>query len=256
MQDEWQEKLAVLYEGLDDVSLYQTLANKLNLPLLNLDQLANIDFQFYLCRRNGCLSLIDKENLNKASLAVEIEYRPGEQLSWPMPKKGVFVQALGRRTQTIVDATAGWGQDALAMFRMGYDVHCIERSPVMAALLQDGFDRLAKLDWVQRLGLSIPTLQIGNAINLLKTLDFTPDCIYLDPMFTPKRKQRALAKKSIVVLRELVGEDEDKAMLFAAAYQVAGKRVVVKSPHYAEPLGGKPSTTFQSKLIRYDVYLK
>jgi len=36
----------------------------------------------------------------------------------------------------------------------------------------------------------------------------------------------------------------------------AGRRVVVKSPDYAEPLGGKPTESFQGKLLRYDVYMK
>jgi 16S rRNA (guanine1516-N2)-methyltransferase len=36
----------------------------------------------------------------------------------------------------------------------------------------------------------------------------------------------------------------------------AGKRVVVKSPDYAEPLGGKPNESFHGKLLRYDVYFK
>jgi len=81
------------------------------------------------------------------------------------------------------------------------------------------------------------------------------DCIYLDPMFPPKRKKSALAKKSMMVLRELLGDDEDKDQLFAAAMQAAKKRVVVKSPDYADPLGGKPDASFQGKLLRYDVYL-
>lgn len=97
---------------------------------------------------------------------------------------------------------------------------------------------------------------MGNAIELLGTLDRRPDCIYLDPMFPPKRKKSALAKKSMVVLRDLLGDDLDKEVLFAAAMAATGKRVVVKSPDYAEPLGGKPSESFQGKLLRYDVYLK
>jgi 16S rRNA (guanine1516-N2)-methyltransferase len=75
-------------------------------------------------------------------------------------------------------------------------------------------------------------------------------------MFPPKRKKSALAKKSIIVLRDLVGDDMDKGQLFATAFKVARKRVVVKSPDYAEPLGGKPNESFHGKLVRYDVYLK
>jgi 16S rRNA (guanine1516-N2)-methyltransferase len=61
----------------------------------------------------------------------------------------------------------------------------------------------------------------------------------------------------MMVLRDLLGEDEDKDLLFAAALQATNKRVVVKSPDYAEPLSGcKPHESFHGKLLRYDVFLK
>ena len=187
---------------------------------------------------------------------VDIEPRNGEQRSWPAPKQDALAQALGRKTKTVVDATTGWGQDSLHIFRMGYDLLCIERSPVMAELLCDGFNRLLAEDWIQTLKLQPPQLLRGNAIELLQTLNTLPDCIYLDPMFPPKRKKSALAKKSMVVLRDLLGDDQDREQLFEVALKVSGKRVVVKSPDYAEPLGGKPSESYQGKLLRYDVYLK
>ena len=186
---------------------------------------------------------------------MEIEPRPGEQRSFPAPKQGALAQALGK-SKTIVDATTGWGQDSLFMFRMGYHVLCMERSPIMAVLLAEAFERLAHCDWVQNLNLTVPLLLQGNAIELLETLAMPPDCIYLDPMFPPKRKKSALAKKSMQILHELIGQDEDKALLFAAALHATHKRVVVKCPDYAEPLGGKPQQSFSGKLVRYDVYLK
>ncbi len=253
--NEYQGKLAVLYEGQGDVLAYRQFAERLQLPLYQSPN-ADIPEDLLLSWRENCLFLLDRENLNKRGLSVEIEHRQGEQLSWPIAKTGAFSQALGKKTLTVVDATAGWGQDSLAMFRMGYDVLSIERSPVMAELLADGFKRLQQLAWVQQLNLTAPLLKSGNAIELLEQLDFQPDCIYLDPMFQPKRKKSALAKKSIMVLRDLVGDDMDKEELFAAALKATGKRVIVKSPDYAEPLGGKPSESFQGKLLRYDVYLK
>jgi 16S rRNA (guanine1516-N2)-methyltransferase len=126
----------------------------------------------------------------------------------------------------------------------------------MAELLVDGFKRLAELDWMQKLNLQPPRLLGGNAIDLLVTLESQPDCIYLDPMFPTKRKKSALAKKSMMVLRHLLGDDQDKEQLFAAALSSAGKRVVVKSPDYAAPMGGKPNESFHGKLLRYDVYFK
>jgi 16S rRNA (guanine1516-N2)-methyltransferase len=252
--NEYQGKLAVLYEGQGDILPFQQLAERLVVPLY---QSLNVDIpeDLFLSWRENCLSLLDKDSINKRGLSVDIGHRQGEQRSWPIAKQGALAQALGRKTRTVVDATTGWGQDSLAMFRMGYEVLCVERSPVMAELLADGFDRLSKLDWIQRLNLVPPQLLKGNAIEMLEQLPIQPDCIYLDPMFPPKRKKSALAKKAIMVLRDLVGDDEDKDQLFATAFKTAGKRVVVKSPDYAEPLGGKPNESFHGKLLRYDVYL-
>ncbi|MCX7096985.1 MAG: class I SAM-dependent methyltransferase [Methylococcales bacterium] len=249
-------KLAVLFEGTGDSLLSQQLAERLAVPFKQASESGLENYPFYLCWREGGLKLLDKELLKKGGLSVDVEPRNGEQRSWPAPKIDALAQALGRKTQTVVDATTGWGQDSLHIFRMGYQLLCIERSPIMAELLADGFNRLAALDWMQRLNLQPPTLLSGNAIELLATLATPPDCIYLDPMFPPKRKKSALPKKSMLVLRDLLGDDHDKEQLFAAAMAATGKRVVVKSPDYAEPLGGKPSDSFHGKLLRYDVYLK
>ena len=247
----------MLYPGHGDIEPFRQLAERLAVPLKDSSE-AGFDPHepFFLSWRDGCLKLLDKELLKKGGLAVEIEPRNGEQRSWPAPKDGALAQALGRKTKTVVDATTGWGQDSLHIFRMGYELLCMERSPVMAELLADGFNRLAGLDWMQNLNLQPPRLLVGNAIDLLATLEKPPDCIYLDPMFPPKRKKSALAKKAMMVLRDLLGDDQDKDQLFAAALAAAGKRVVVKSPDYAEPLGGKPNESFQGKLLRYDVYFK
>jgi len=247
-------KLAILYQGQGEVLPYRQLAERLRVPLYtSIDDHA--PETLFLSWRDGALKLLDRDLLKKGGMAVEVEPRAGEQRSWPAPKQGALAQALGRKTAAVVDATTGWGQDSLAIFRMGFQVTCIERSPVMAELLADGFSRLARLDWMQRLKLEPPRLIAGNAIEELTRLDNRPDCIYLDPMFPPKRKKSALAKKAMTVLRDVLGDDEDRDALFAAAIKTAAKRVVVKSPDYAQPLGGKPDACFQGKLLRYDVYL-
>lgn len=255
MQSSWQNKLAVLYENQGDIGLFQNLANRLGLTLVTAGKLIVSDtIQAYLTWRDGCLMVLDKRAVDKPGLLVDISHRPGEQHSWPMAKSGAFAQAVGKKTLTVVDATAGWGQDSLAMFRMGYQVTSIERNPIMAELLADAYQRLGEQHWVKALNISTPKLVHGDAIQVLEKLTDKPDCIYLDPMFPPKRKKSALAKKSIMVLQDLVGDDLDKDQLFAAAMQNTAKRVIVKSPDYAEPLGGKPNESFKGKLLRYDVY--
>ncbi|OHX36284.1 hypothetical protein BJL95_10935 [Methylomonas sp. LWB] len=251
------EKLGLILTGekIADFKLCQLNA-VLNGITLDADRAQIDNCHYFLTIRDGCLKLLDKQTLKKGGLTVEIDPRPGEQHSYPAPKKDLLAQAVGKKTHTVVDATCGWAQDSLALFRMGYQVTCIERSPVMAVLIQDGFERLAQKDWVRRRELSPPTLLIGNAIALLADLPEAPDCIYLDPMFPAKKKQSAATRKSMAILRDILGDDLDRQALFDAAWAATGKRVVVKSPDHAEPLGGKPSQSFQGKLLRYDVYLK
>ena len=251
------ENLAVLVADDSNLAASQLLAQQLALQLVMPDCLGSApEPEFFLCYRDGCLKLLDKQTLKKGGLLVEIEPRPGEQHSYPAPKKDLLAFAIGKKTRSVIDATCGWAQDSLALFRMGYELKCIERSPVMAALIQNGFERLAQKDWMRNRQLQPPELLVGNAIELLGGLPEQPDCIYLDPMFLPKRKKSALAKKGMMVLRDILGDDTDRSELFAAAWQATGRRLVVKSPDYAEPMGGKPSESYQGKLLRYDVYIK
>lgn len=257
MQAPYQGKLAVLFEGIGELAVFEQLAQQLSVPLRQrFERDVVLPEAYFLTWREGCLRLLDHELLSKGGLTIDIEPRPGEQRSWPAPKDGALAQAIGRKTHTVLDATTGWAQDSLHLFRMGYQVTCIERSPIMHALISDAFARLPQLSWVQQLTLQVPQLLAGDAISLLPQLTEVPECIYLDPMFPPKRKKSALPQKSLLILRELLGDDPDKDALFAAAMQVASKRVVVKSPLHAEPLGVKPSNSFAGKLVRYDVYLK
>ena len=156
---------------------------------------------------------------------------------------------------TVVDATAGLGRDAFVLASLGCNVTMLERHPVVAALLADGLIR-AKADpeigaWVsERM-----QLIAGPALQNLQQLDFTPEVVYLDPMF-PHRQKSALVKKEMRVFQSLVGADLDADPLLPVALSVAGKRVVVKRPDYAGFLNEvKPSTSIETKSNRFDVYV-
>ena len=75
-------------------------------------------------------------------------------------------------------------------------------------------------------------------------------------MFPLKRRESALAKRPLRLLRELVGTDADSQELLAVARAVARRRVVVKRPDHTPPLAPGPQDSYRGKLVRYDVYLR
>ena len=159
---------------------------------------------------------------------------------------------------TVVDATAGLGRDAFVLASLGARVTMIERSPVLAALLEDGLKRLAADPELAEIALSHLQLVHANAIDWLQqqaeNKTNRPDVVYLDPMY-PHRTKSALVKKEMRALRELVGDDEDASQLLNAARHCATKRVVVKRPKGAPLLDAtQPSGNVQSRNTRYDIY--
>lgn len=158
-------------------------------------------------------------------------------------------------TPTVVDATAGLGRDAFVLASLGCKVTLIERSPVVAALLQDGLMRAAQDPeigpWVSE---RMRLLQ-GPAVDNLLALTERPEVVYLDPMF-PHKQKSALVKKEMRVFQSLVGPDLDADALLPAALKMADKRVVVKRPDYAGWLNEhKPSMAIETKSNRFDVYV-
>jgi 16S rRNA (guanine1516-N2)-methyltransferase len=152
----------------------------------------------------------------------------------------------GTYRPTVTDATAGLGQDAFVLASYGCSVVMLERSPVVAELLQDGLARSQNLKEISNL-----TLYQGDAKHLLPTLQ--ADVVYLDPMY-PGLGKSAAKRKEMRLFREVVGDDTDVAEVFEIACQTANKRVVVKRPLKAPALA-KPSFNLVGKTVRFDVYL-
>jgi 16S rRNA (guanine1516-N2)-methyltransferase len=214
---------------------------------------------YSLQMRDQQLELVDQDEPGLAPVAIDFvsgktAYRRkyghagGEAIS-----KAVGIKK-GHRPN-IVDATAGWGRDAFVLATMGCRVHMIERSEVMAKLLEDGLrraERDAKIGTMIKENLS---LICGDSRKELLHTPFEPEVIYLDPMF-PHKEKSALVKKEMRVLQEVVGQDEDADALLKLALTIATKRVVVKRPAYANFLAEiKPQTSIKTKKHRFDIYL-
>lgn len=155
---------------------------------------------------------------------------------------------------TIVDATAGLGRDAFLLASLGCEVTLIERAPKMHALLANALERAREAgpDCAEIIGRM--TLLSGDAKDILPTL--SPEVVLVDPMHPP-RKNTALVKQDMRVLREIVGADPDAFELMEAALASAQKRVVLKWPLRGDPLPGlrAPSHQIIGKSTRYDVFM-
>ena len=159
----------------------------------------------------------------------------------------------GDRLPSIIDATAGLGRDAFVLASLGAEVTLLERSPIVGALLADALRRARAHPEVAPIAARM-SLHIGDAREYLQSLATHPDVIYLDPMY-PHSSKNALPKKEMRLFRQFIGGDEDAAALLEVARKTAQKRVVVKRPVGAAPLGGKPDSSIPGKTTRFDLYL-
>lgn len=184
----------------------------------------------------------------------------------------MLVKAVGPRKveggASILDLTAGFGQDSLLLHQNGASQVCmVERDPIVATLLQDAMRRRrAALDNNDHDTASL-SLKVGNSVDIVRSLTSQeyPDVCYVDPMFPPRTKSAAV-KKNMQILHSLLGSQDDtnetqhdEITLLEAALDVAQVRVVVKRPVNAGPLGGqdgpKPSYDLRGSSNRWDVYI-
>ncbi len=178
-------------------------------------------------------------------------------------------------------------------------LHMVERDPLVASLLKDAMRRLdilANLNSNERnianlLSKSL-SMEEGDALSVLErmltdarsidSVPYPPDIVYLDPMFPPRKKKASAVKKDMAMLHSLLGTAtmsndkceieevekvrlEEEQKLLVAACNAAKRRVVVKRPANALPLGvcgdkddadiPVPSYDIRGNINRWDVYM-
>lgn len=208
-----------------------------------------------LVEAGGKLGLVDHTHPELAAVTIEFPAFLASARGRSELASQPLIRAIGKCCKSVVDATAGMGQDSFALAVFGHSVIACERSDKIAALLINALQRVqGDEDLNELLGDRLRVVHV-DAISELNALQVKPDVVYLDPMYPPRRKKSALAKKEMQVLRTLVGDDADAKQLFEVARKIAAERVVVKRPVYAEPLVARPSMSYESKLVRFDVYL-
>lgn len=158
----------------------------------------------------------------------------------------------GVEAPTAVDATAGLGEDSLLLAAAGFTVTMFEKDPVIAALLRDALERAAANPELAPVAARM-TLVEGDSVAGLRDLGFSPDVVFLDPMF-PERTKSAAVKKKFQLLHHLERPCDNEAELLGAALTAHPRKVVIKRPPKGPLLAGtKPSYQVAGKAVRYDV---
>lgn len=158
----------------------------------------------------------------------------------------------GVESPTAVDATAGLGEDSLLLAAAGFTVTMFEKDPVIAALLRDALERA---ELVSELAPVVGRMALveGDSVAGLHRLGFSPDVVFLDPMF-PERTKSAAVKKKFQLLHHLERPCDNEAELVEAAFAARPRKIVIKRPPKGPLLAGvRPSYQVLGKAVRYDV---
>jgi 16S rRNA (guanine1516-N2)-methyltransferase len=232
----------------------QALAEELGLPLNPV--LHSPSTPFSLVYTESYLGLADNTTPSSSLFFIDFLSKSWRYRIRKATINNEFVaKAMGsapKNNPRILDLTAGLGRDSFILAALHYHVTLLERSPIVFALLRDALQR-ASHDPEYRLITERMHLIHADALDYLPGK--TADIIYLDPMF-PARNKRALVKKELLILQSLLGHDPDSERLLPLAISCAAKRVVVKRPRLAEPLGQlPPQFSYDGKSSRFDIYL-
>jgi 16S rRNA (guanine1516-N2)-methyltransferase len=176
-----------------------------------------------------------------------------------LPKNHIFRRALGHRDHPlrVIDATAGFGQDAVLALCLGCEVIAVEKSNVVVTVLRNGVMRALREDETVRPKFENLSVVEADAETFLEQVD-AADVVYLDPMFD-KPKKSAKSPKEMQLLQELLAPlptVEEEERLFHKAFANAKLRVVVKRPLKAKALVKTPTHSYKGQSIRFDVYVK
>ncbi|RLA64402.1 MAG: hypothetical protein DRQ88_11090, partial [Epsilonproteobacteria bacterium] len=143
--------------------------------------------------------------------------------------------------------------DSLLLLSFGAKVVAFERNKIMWALLQDALERAQKDQELGHLFKERFTLIKGDPRD--HVFDQRPLAVYYDPMY-PEGNRKALPRKEMRIIREVVGDDPDFKETVTWAQGIPRSRFIIKRPIKAPDLDEKPGHIYQGKSTRYDVYFR
>lgn len=237
-------KEIVIWPKNNDMVRAKSLAQKLNIDIVQ-----EIKEQtMVLCIDDDGLSLLKDGMTIRGDFAHMIKRI--QNINHEMLVKAAKIKDLGEKPVAI-DATAGLGEDSILLAAAGYYVKMYERDNIIAVLLEDALDRASG---IPELAQTVNRMELvyGDSIEAMENCSYSPDLIYLDPMF-PARTKSGLIKKKFQLLQQLESPCEEGDRLLNAAKAAKPKKIVIKRPLKGEFLAGvKPNHSIEGKAIRYD----
>ena len=201
-------------------------------------------------RIDGRLSLVKQDTVFYGDFTKLKKRLTHANLTHEMPVKACRIKNK-QMPVSVLDATAGMGEDALLLAAFGFNVTLYERDETIYKLLCDTLERAREDEDLSKV-VSRMTLYYEDSIKAMRELKEKPDVVYLDPMF-PLRTKSGLVKKKFQLIHELEKPCEDEKELLEAALSAALVRVVIKRPLKGECLAGvKPDYSIEGSTVRYD----
>jgi 16S rRNA (guanine1516-N2)-methyltransferase len=252
------------------LALTNNLAHKTNLPIIEPapESLKSGDLLLCVSAKGLALHFTGKGAPNP----IEVDFTEGASAHRRLfggGKNQLIAKAVGLKGSyrpSVLDVTAGLGQDGFVLATLGCEVKMLERVPVIFELLNDGLLRAEKSAQGDLQAIvSRVSVVCQDSLAYLTSKEFMaaviPDVIYVDPMF-PEREKSALVKKNMAVFQALVDGDMDAGKLLEQALTKAKYRVVIKRPRKALSIAEqfpekklpKASLVLEGKSSRYDIY--
>ena len=248
-----------LAEGLEKQTLLESLAAKAEGAVLvsSLDSVA--DGSLILGYMGDVLCLRRARDKEKPVFVDFVGGKAGHRRRFGGGKGQDIARAAGLNkgvTPHVLDGTGGLGGDAFVLATSGCTVTLIERSPVVAALLQDGIRRAQEDLEAGTIASRMSLINDDSRSAMQRMVDAGESCdvVYLDPMF-PRKKKTARVKKEMRIFQDLLSGDPDADELLAPAMELAEYRTVVKRPRLAPDLAEKePTYRLEGKACRFDIH--
>jgi hypothetical protein len=165
-----------------------------------------------------------------------------------------IVKAIGKITpqDKLFDLTAGFAKDSLLLAKYGYNLHLIEKHPIIYMITAHAIKNLAKH--------SAKSLIVANnlQINNQDSHDYLDNMLpgnyifYLDPMF-PKIS-KAKVKKEMQLVQKINIPQFDLAILLDKAIRL-GNKIVVKRTNDAKQIANFiPHHVIKGSKIKFEIY--